>query len=114
MAKSDYVMTDLLGYPYNGKYPPKGDKHGLYHGYSSDAEETLFYDFAVQGYDLTFIYKGLRYHFLSTTNHVALCDEHYTEEYQVYPDGNTALEQFMIDGKSLIDLLPDLEEVEPV
>ena len=26
-------MTDLLGYPYNGKYPPKGDKHGLYHGY---------------------------------------------------------------------------------
>ena len=53
-------MTDLLGYPYNGKYPPKGDKHGLYHGYSSDAEETLFYDFAVQGYDLTFVYKGQR------------------------------------------------------
>ena len=54
-------MTDLLGYPYNGKYPPKGDKHGLYHGYSSDAEETLFYDFSGQGDDLTFLYRGQRY-----------------------------------------------------
>ena len=114
MSNSDYVMTDLIGYPYNGKYPPKGDKHGLYHGYASDAEETLFYDFAVQRYDLTFVYKGQRYYFLSDTDHVAFCDEHYTVEYQVYSDGNTALEQFLIDGKPLIELIDQLEEVEPV
>lgn len=114
MAKSDYVMTDLMGYPYNGKYPPKDDKRGIYHGYSSDVEETLFYDFAVQGYDLTFVYKGKRYCFLSGKDYVALCDEHYTEEYQVFSDGNTALEQFMIDGNSLIELINQLEEVEPV
>ena len=114
MAKSDYVKTDLMGYPYNSKYLPKGDKHGLYHGYASDAEETLLYDFAVQGYDLTFIYKGQRYYFLTTTDHVALCDEHYTEEYQVFSDGNAALEQFMIEGKSLLELIDQLEEVEPV
>ena len=114
MAKEDYVMTDLLGYPYNGKYPPKGDKHGLYHGYATDVEETLLYDFAVQGYDLTFVYKGKRYHFLSDIDHVALCDEHYTEEYQVFPDGNTALEQFKIEGKNLLELIDKLEEVEPV
>ena len=114
MAKSDYVKTDQMGYPYNSKYPPKGDKHGLYHGYASDAEETLLYDFAVQGYDLTFIYKGQRYYFLTTTDHVALCDEHYTEEYQVFSDGNAALEQFMIEGKSLLELIDQLEEVEPV
>ncbi len=71
-------------------------------------------DFAVQGYDLTFVYKGQRYHFLTTKDHVALCDEHYTEEYQVFPDGNTALEQFEIDGKPLLDLIDQLEEVEPV
>ena len=114
MAKSDYVMTDLMGYPYNGKYPPKGDKRGIYHGYASDAEETLFYDFAVQGYDLTFVYKGQRYYFLSDKDHVALCDERYTEEYQVFPDGNTALEQFKIEGKSLLELIDQLDEVEPV
>ena len=71
-------------------------------------------DFAVQGYDLTFVYKGRRYHFLTTKDHVALCDEHYTEEYQVFPDGNTALEQFEIDGKPLLDIIDQLEEVEPV
>ena len=87
-------MTDLLGYPYNGKYPPKGDKRGIYHDYASDVEETLFHDF--------------------DKDHVALCDEHYTEEYQVFPDGNTALEQFKIDGKSLLELIDQLEEVEPV
>ena len=114
MAKSDYVKTDLMGYPYNSKYPPKGDKHGLYHGYVSDAEETLLYDFAVQGYDLTFIHKGQRYYFLTTTDHVALCDENYTEEYQVFSDGNAALEQFMIEGESLLELIDQLEEVEPV
>ena len=114
MAKSDYVMTDLLGYPYNGKYPPKGDKHGIYHGYSTDVEETLFYDFAVQGYDLTFVYKDKRYHFLSAKDHVALCDEYYTEEYHIFPDGNAALEQFKIDGKSLLELIDLLEDVEPV
>ena len=114
MARKDYVLTDLLGYPYNSKYPPKGDKRGIYHGYASDAEETLFYDFAVQGYDLTFIYKDKRYHFLSAKDHVALCDEHYTEEYQVFPDGNAALEQFKIEGKSLLELIYQLEEVEPV
>lgn len=81
---------------------------------ASDVEETLFHDFAVQGYDLTFIYKGERYYFLSDKDHVALCDEHYTEEYQVFPDGNTALEQFKIDGKSLLELIDQLEEVEPV
>ena len=73
-----------------------------------------FYDFAVQGYDLTFLYKGKRYYFLSTPDHVALCDECYTEEFQVFPDGNAALEQFKIDGKSLLELIDLLEEVEPV
>ena len=107
-------MTDLMGYPYNGKYPPKGEKNGLYHGYHNANEETLFYDFAVQGYDLTFVYKAKRYYFLSTPDYVALCDDHYTEEYQRYPDGNTALEQFIIDGKALIEIINDLEEVEPV
>ena len=115
MAKEDYIMKDLAGYLFNGKYLPDYSHNGsLYHGYKNSVEETLFYDFAVQGYDLTFIYKGHRYNFLSEHDHVALCDENYTEEYQIFPDGNTALEQFKIEGKSLIELIDQLEEVEPV
>lgn len=115
MARKDYVKLDLLGYPYNEKYPPKGDDVGnLYHGYSSDTEETLFYDFAVLGYDLTFVCRGKRYYFLTGPDYVARCDDHYTEEYERFADGNTALEQFKIDGKSIIDLIDELENVEPM
>lgn len=115
MAKEDYIRTDLAGYLFNLKYQPDTTLNGtLYHGYKSCKEETLFYDFAVQGYDLTFCYKGKRYHFLSEENYVAHCDENYTVEYQRFEDGNSALEQFKIDGKSLIDLIDELEEVEAV
>lgn len=115
MARKDYVKTNLLGYPYNEKYPPRGDSKGnLYHGYPSDKEETLFYDFAVQGYDLTFSYHGKRYYFLTGTDYVARCDEHYSEEYEKYSDGNAALEQFKIDGHSIIELIDEIEDCEPV
>lgn len=115
MARKDYVKHDLAGYAFNSKYPPN-DKDGksLFHGYRNDVEETLFYDFAVQGYDLHFTYKGKTYHFLSEADYVAYCDENYSEEYQRFPDGNTALEQFMIDGKTIIELIDELEDVEPV
>ena len=46
-------------------------------------------------------------------DYVALCDEHFTKEYQRFDDGNTALEQFLIDGKPLIKLVNELEDVEP-
>lgn len=115
MAREDYVKKDLAGYWFNSKYPPNYEMNGsLYHGYKNWVEETLFYDFAVQGYDLFFTYKGEPYHFLSDSGHVAHCDEHYTEEYQRFPDGNTALEQFTIDGKPLIELIDELEDVEPI
>lgn len=114
MAREDYVKKDLAGYPFNSKYPPDvSDHNNLYHRYKSDVEETLFYDFAVQGYDLRFTYKGTTYHFLSEPDYVAYCDEKYTDEYLRFPDGNTALEQFTIDGKSIIELIDELEDVEP-
>ena len=115
MAKKEYVMYDLAGYPYNGKYPPaKTAKGSLYHGYASDKEETLFYDFAVQGYDLTFVCRGKRYHFLMSPDYVASCDDTYSKEYERFEDGNTALEQFKIDGHSILELIDELEEVEAV
>lgn len=115
MARKDYVINDLAGYSFNGKYPPDYKLNGgLYHGYKNGKEETLFYDFAVLGYDLKFVYKGESYYFLSEENYVARCNDHFTEEFERYSDGNAALEQFCIDGKSLIHLIDELEEVEAV
>ena len=115
MARKDYAMKDLAGSGFNAKYPPNYELNGrLYNGYKNGVEETLFFDFAVQGYDLYFTYKGKAYHFLSEEDYVAYCDEKYTTEYQRFSDGNAALEQFEIDGKSIIELIDELKDVEPI
>ena len=113
--KDAVVGYDLAGYPYNKKYPPCVAKYGdEYGGYGSWNKWILFYDFAVQGYDLRFVYHGKWFYFLSEPDHVALCDDHYTEEYQLFPDANTMIEQFEIDGKKLIDIIEELEDVEQI
>ena len=62
----EYRKKDLAGYPFNAKYPPNYEKNGgLYHGYKNNSEETFYYDFAVQRYDLRFSYNGKKYYFLS-------------------------------------------------
>jgi len=100
-------------YPFNQKYPPDTDKYGTeYHGYKNDAHETFFYNFAVQGYDLAFRYKGKMYYALSEPDHVAVCDDHFTQEYQTFKDGNDLLENWRINGHRLIDIIDECEDVE--
>lgn len=109
------VGIDLAGCPFNRKYPPNIEKYGNRHdGYESLNKKILFYEFAVQNYDLHFKYRGRDYHFVTGKDHVALCDEHYTKEYKCFPDANTMIEQFEIDGKKLIDIIDELEDVEQV
>ncbi|MDR4931314.1 hypothetical protein [Segatella bryantii] len=52
-----------------------GDAH---HGYKTDKEETLFYDFAVQGYDLMISYQDKFYYFMVDDDGVWLSDDAFT------------------------------------
>ncbi len=109
------IVWDLNGYPMNAKHPPLTNTCGArHHGYRTVDYETIFYDFAVQRYDLRFKYKGKTYCVLSEEEYVALCDNHFTEEYEVYPNANAFIENFKIDGRPLIELIDELEDVEPV
>lgn len=109
-----HYSLDENGYPYNCKYPPNKEKHGnWYHGYKNPSIETLFYDFGVQNYDLYFKYKGQEYFVLNEFDHVALCDEHFSEEYEVFDNEMDFIENFKIDGTPLIVLIDELEYVEP-
>lgn len=111
----DYIGYDLAGYPYNRKYPPTGDKSAVNnYGYPNTAREVLFYDFAVQGYDVKFVYNGKIYHLLYERDHAALCDDHYTKEYETFPDPNALIENLVIDGHKLIDIIDKIEDIEPV
>lgn len=109
-----HFTLDENGYPCNCKYKPNKEKYGeFYHGYKNSYVETLFYDFGVQGYDLYFKYKGKEFYVLNEFNYVALSDEHFTEIYEVYSNEMDFIENFKIDGKPLIELLDELEYVEP-
>ena len=108
------LAIDENGFPYNSKYPPNKKKYGeLYDGYKNKAEGVLFYDFAIYGYDVSFKYTGKDYYLLTEPDHVAVCDEHFTEEYESYEDAMTLIENFKIDGKPLIELTAEIEEIDP-
>lgn len=47
-------------------------------------------------------------------NYAAVCNEHYTEEYEMYADEMALIENFKIDGKPLIELINDIKEIDSV
>ena len=112
--KDSYILNDLAGYPLNGKYPPKGNaKNGnMYHGYDTPAQECLFYDFAVLGYDLMIKYQGQHYYFMVDEDCVWLSDSTFCAMTQMFKNGNDVLENFFIKGKPLASLVDELDNYE--
>ena len=62
--------------------------------------------------DLAFSYRGIRYFSMSDPEYVALSDEHFTQEFKRFDNGNAALEQYKIEGQSIIELIDRPEDVE--
>ena len=62
---------------------------------------------------MSFKYNGKDYYLLTEPDHVAVCDEHFAEEYESYEDAMALIENFNIDGKPLIELIAEIEEIEP-
>ena len=113
MIKDSYIRTDICGYAFNGKFPPN-DRNSLYHGYRTPAEECLFYDFAVQGYDLMIRYKGQSYYFMVDEACVWLSDENFTATIKKFANGNDVLENFCIEDVPLYKLVDKLDDYEPM
>lgn len=113
--RKDIVGYNLLGYPFNKKYPPDEKRYGSqYAGYKTSNRETFFYSFAVQGYDVQYIYHGKRYYVMFEPDAVYESDEHFTAQYQKFEDGNDYIEHYVIEGKPLIEIIDELEDVDPV
>lgn len=110
----DYVGYDLFGFPFNKKYPPNKLKYGdLFEGYSNKAQGVLLYDFCVIGYDVEFHYKGKEY-FLLNTGEGIISNCHSSDEKVVYDSPMALIENFSIDGKTLLELAPEIKDIEPV
>ena len=48
---------------------------------------------------------------MSQQNYADVCDEHFTEEYEVYANEMELLENFKINGRPLIELIDELEDI---
>jgi len=112
MKEPDYIALDMFWNRFNRKYPPNKKLYGVdYGGYRNQAEEVLFYDFAVQFYNVSFKYKGTPYYLLIDNDHAAVCDCNFTEEYETFTDAVELIENYRIDGKTLLELIDFLEGV---
>lgn len=109
----NYIGTDLMGYPFNQKYPPDTQKYGThYSGYRTAQQECFFQDFAVQNYDVRFKCRGVDYYIVNWDDCCARTDETLKIVYEKFPNPIALIEQLTIDGAKLIDIMNDIEEVE--
>ncbi|WP_303029365.1 hypothetical protein [Bacteroides acidifaciens] len=110
----DYVGYDLFGYPFNKKYPPDKTRYGqAYEGYANKTLGVLLYDFCVMGYDVELSFKGKNYYFMDVGEGV-VTDSHFTERKEVFDNPMALVENFKIDGKTLLELAPEIEDIGPV
>lgn len=112
MIKDTSITLDLSGYPFNSKYPPRGNK-SQYHGYDNANQECVFYDFAVMGYDLKITYQGKSYYFMVDEDCVWLSDEIFSAQLQRFANGNDVIENFLIGDQKLLDIIDSLDYSEP-
>ena len=110
----DYVGYDLFVYPFNKKYPPDKTRYGqAYEGYANKTLGVLLYDFCVMGYDVELSFKGKNYYFMDVGEGV-VTDSHFTERKEVFDNPMALVENFKIDGKTLLELAPEIEDIGPV
>ena len=110
----EWVGYDLFGYPFNKKYPPNNKLYGQsFEGYANKALGALLYDFAVQGYGVELSYKGKTYYFMDAGEGV-VTDSHFSERKMVFDSPMALVENFKIDGKTLLELAPEIEDIEPM
>ena len=110
----NYVGYDLFGYPFNSKYPPNKEKYGDdFYGYPTKGEGILLYDFCIMGYDVEFSYNGETFYLLNTGEGI-VSDSNFTQRKEVFDSPMALVENFKIDGKTLLELAPEIEDIEPV
>lgn len=113
MTQDPFIKTDSRGFTINSKFPPN-KANSLYYGYKTAAEECLFYDFAVQGYDLIIQYNSQSYYFMVDTDCVWLSHDIFTAMIKKFANGNDVLEHFCLNNISLYKLVNKLDGYEPM
>lgn len=108
----DFIAFDLFGHAYNGKYPPNAKRYGTcYDGYLSSNQSVFFYDFCVQQYGVAFYYKGCHYEATFADEGPILTNQTTKGIQGPFADAVQLLEQSLVNGEKLIDVIDQLEYV---
>lgn len=111
-SSSDFASKDLFGYWFNSKYPPNPERYGLaYGGYETTNQDAFFYEFCIQQYGVAFYYKSQRYEAQFVNIGPILTNLTTGEVQGPFEDAMILVETAKIDGKNLIDIIDDLEEI---
>ncbi len=71
------------------------------------------YDFAVMGYDVRFSYHGKEY-FLLDDGEGALSDSSFSKKLETFDNPMSLVENLKIEGKPLLSIMKDIDDIEPV
>ena len=109
----DYIKHDENGYPYNGMFPPTEDLLNGNDGYDTIGKGVFFFDYAVQGYNIDFNYKGAHYVLTGWMDgdYIALLDAR-DNELQHFSDPMDAVLHCEIDGHRLLDIMEEFSDIE--
>lgn len=112
-ANDAVIGRDLLGNPFNKKYPPDTIKYGTnYDGYKTYNREVFFLDFAIEGYDVLFAYNGKNYFVQRWAEGAAQLDPVSHQLIRLFDNANVLVEQLDIEGEKLIDRIDEVQIVE--
>lgn len=109
---ADFVGYDLFGNEFNCKYPPSSDRFSNeFGGYSTSNQETFFYDFCILQYGVVFSYEENLYEAEFTDDGPILTNRFTNEVQGPFDDAVKLLEDADVNGKKMISILDDLENI---
>lgn len=106
--RDEYTKQDELGRWINTEFPPENfNKYPHNAGYRTANREMLFYQFAVQYYDMRISYQGQGI-ILYADDVCCVTDMEHNNISDEYPTANDLIKNFKFpDGKTLIDVVDD-------
>lgn len=66
----------------------------------------------MQNYDLSFRYNGNYYYIMQRDNKAYLTDSEFMDKLEEFENGNALLRQLKIEGRPLIGIINDVEDID--
>ena len=106
-SRKEYCVQDEKGRWINTEFPPDSFvKYSDYSGYQTSNREYLFYQFAVQYYDVLIEYKGNRYILVADDDGCSVTNEIWDDLSPEFLTANDLIKDFRFpDGKGLLDIV---------